>query len=341
METRKRFLPVAACVPILALGAFGGAISSESYATAYSQGIALIFPAGTGGALSGNTASFYFTGVEVFLNSTNASGNIFEGCAPSTPIGNGLTGCPTSRGANLYTDGTNVTNGGANVNNTGNTQSYSGTSTGTVAGLDATGSFSASVASPAAGQFGYLNDYSTSNESLIVAADATHPAGSTGSLVLTYTIVRPTVTGIASGGNAFWYGTWNFSSWLSTGTTSTNDFQQGGVDLSTIAGSTQEQFIVPFVFGTASVIRVGYDVGIGWTATGGSPLSASGGFDPLQSLTSIQVLDASNAPLGNYSLTDSSGNQFGPNGVTPEPSTYALFVIGFFTMVLARRFRLV
>jgi hypothetical protein len=322
-----------------ALSAFGGSITSESYATAYSEGIAVIFPPSIYYPLSGPTnSSFYSTDVETFVNSTTST--TWHGCTPSAPSGNIVTGCSPTYPANYYTENTNVTTGSTSVNNTGNTESYSGTATGTPAGLNSNGSFSASVASPSAGQYGYVNTAALSSESLIVAPTVADPAGTDGSLVLTYTIYPPSVTGSAAGGNANWYGEWQFASYLPTGTTSTDDYQVQEIDLSTITGATLEQFTVPFVFGSSVIVESALDVGIGWSATGSGPLSASGSFDPVDSLTGIEVLGAGGTQLTNFSITDSDGNGFGADGlITPEPSTFLLAATGLLGLAAARRVR--
>jgi hypothetical protein len=138
-------------------------------------------------------------------------------------------------------------------------------------------------------------------------------------MVLTYTAGPPDVVGSVTGGNGYWYGEWTYDTWLSTGTSTTDQYQWGAVDLSTLTGATQVQVTVPFLFGSASNVKIGYDVGIGWAAAGGGALSASAAFDPMESLTGVQVFGANGAPITSFTITDSNGTQFGPNGVVPEP----------------------
>ncbi len=306
----------------LAAAAWGSPITSELYATAYSAGLGLIFPIGSLSAQSGPTASFYFTGVAI-KDPTGGTANTFEGCAPTTPVGNGITACPTTRGSiSTYTDGTNVTNGSATVSTTGDSESYSGSSASSALGLDETGSFSVTRTSGLATQTGSINDYALSNEAFTVAPDATHLAGATGSMVLNYAIAPPDVTGSATGANEIWFGQWLVQAWLSTGTTSTDEYQVSGVDLSTLASPTVISITVPFVFGSPTIVKAAYDVGMQWAATGTGAVSADASFDPIESLSGITVEDSLGNPLSAYSLTDSNGTGFGPNGVlAPEPSS--------------------
>jgi len=324
---------------LLAAIAWAGPITSESYASAYAQGVGLIFPLTSGGALSGSTASFNFTGVETFVNGTLST--VAEGCAPTLPAGNGVTGCSATRPApSVYTLGTNSTTGTNTIDNSAGSQSYQGTSFSSAAGVNETGTMSVSLTSSTAGQSGYLNDYATGNEAFTVAPDATHLAGSTGTMILDYTITPPAVTGSATGANAVWYGEWKYRSWLSTGTTTTDQFQQGGVDLAALSGVTVVPVTVSFVFGSASIVNVGYDLGMGWTATGTGPVSASASFDPLQTLTGITIEDSSSTVIPIFSLSDSNGNTFGPSGLaSPEPSSYLLAATGLSLAFAARRIR--
>jgi hypothetical protein len=330
---------------VLPLTAVADSITAEPYATAYSEHLAGIFPPSilSMGHLSGPDTAFYFSGVEAIVHSLT-SVTTYEGCAPSTPVGNGIQGgCPTKRPPGIiYTESAShiasSTSHTTSVSDAGDAESYSGTTVAGTAGLNESGSFSASVTSPSAGLFGYLNDYATGDENLIVAPTASDPAGTTGSMILTYTISPPSVTGSVTGGNAYWYGEWAFESWLSAAPASTNAYQTGTVDLSTLTGAKEIQFTVPFVFGSASNVKVGYDVGIGWVAAGGGPLNATGSFDPMESLTRIEVLGPNSVPLTSFSITDSEGNAFGPSGfVTPEPSTWVLTAIGLLMMLLVRR----
>jgi hypothetical protein len=329
-------LRILAFTALAATAAWGGSITSETYTTAYSAGLGLIFPTGLQTAQSGPTASFYFTGVAI-KDATGGTANTFEGCAPTTPVGNGITGCPTTRGSNTYTDGTNATKGSATVSAAGDSESYSGSSTSSALGLDETGSFSITRTSGLADQTGSINDYALANEAFTVAPDATHSAGATGFIVLNYSIVQPNVTGSATGANEIWFGQWQVQGWLSTGTTSTDQWQIAGVDLSTLSSPTVVSITVPFVFGSPTIVKTAYDVGMQWSATGTGAVNANASFDPLQSLTGITVEDSSNNPLSTYSLTDGSGNQFGPNGVVPEPSTYLLAGLGLLFVFLSRR----
>jgi len=322
----------------LGVAAIGSPITSELYSTAYSDGLGLIFPIGSQVAQSGLTASFYFTGVAI-KDPIGVTANTFEGCAPATPVGNGITGCPTTRGSiSTYTDGTNVTSGSATVNAAGDSESYSGTSTSSALGLNETGSLSVTRTSGLATQSGSINDYALSNEAFTVAPDATHLAGATGFMVLNYAIAPPTVTGSATGANEIWFGQWQVQAWLSAGTTATNQWQIIGVDLSTLSAPAVVSITVPFVFGSPTIVKTAYDVGMQWAATGTGAVSANASFDPLESLTGITIEDSSSNVLSAYSLTDSNGTGFGPNGVlAPEPSSYVLAASGLVLMFLSGR----
>lgn len=339
-----RVLTLSVLTLLAAFGAYSDPITPLAYSTAYNQGLGLIFPVGVGHPQSGSTATFYFTGVETFLNGSVS--NVWEGCSPfnAAAPGNGVTGCGTTRPApSVYATATNpagdVTAGATAVNNPGDTQTYQGTTSSLASGVDETGSFSVSRTSGSATESGYVNDYLNSTEALTVAPDATHAAGTTGNLVLTYTINQPVVTGSVDGANAFWYGIWKFSSWLADAPAGANSFQQGGIDLTTVAAATQLQFIVPFEFGSASILRIGEDVGMGWSATGTGAVTASGTFDPFQSLTGIRVLDSTGAVVSNVSISDDAGNQFGPQGLVPEPSSYVPLAAALIALLFINRRR--
>jgi hypothetical protein len=77
-----------------------------------------------------------------------------------------------------------------------------------------------------------------------MAPNSSNPLGSTGNLVLAYTINPPSMAGCTTEADGFWYGEWSFQSFLSTCTISTNDYQNGGVDLSTLTGQTRNMLIL-------------------------------------------------------------------------------------------------
>jgi hypothetical protein len=159
-------------------------------------------------------------------------------------------------------------------------------------------------------------------------------------MVLTYTISPPDVIGSVMGGNGYWYGEWAYDTWLSTGTGATDQFQEGTVDLSTLTGTNQVHITVPFVFGSASNVKIGYDIGLGWVAGGGSALSASASFDPMESLTGVQVFGPTGAPITSFTLTDSNGIRFGPDGaVVPQPSMWLPLASALVLLAGARRFK--
>lgn len=340
MNTRRGILTAIAGGMLLSANAWCGSISSESYATAYSQGLGVIFPPSVfsslgANAISGTQTAFYFTGTTAFVDSTSSW---TEACAPATPVGNGIKGgCPTTRppGA-VYTDGANGVSNTTNVNNSGDIESYSGATTGGPGGLNESASFNASVTSPSSGQFGFVNDYATGSEDLIVAPTLSDPSGTMGTLTLTYTIRPPNVSGSVSGGNGYWYGEWVYQTWLSSGTTSTDDYQFGTTDLSTLTGPTQIQITEPFIFGSATNVDIGYDIGVGWVSTGGA-LTASASFDPMAGLTGVQIFGPGDAPITSFTIADSNGTQFGADGVVPEPSTWILLGTGIVLLAGVRR----
>jgi hypothetical protein len=188
------------------------------------------------------------------------------------------------------------------------------------------------------GQLAVVGSYGISAEVLTVAPDATHAAGTTGSMLLTYLVSPPTVTGSATGANGLWFGTWNLRSWNTTGTAPGNDYQAVGLDLSTLSNPTDFQVSVPFIFGTPLVLREATEIGIAWQATGTGPVIANAEFDPFQELTGISVFDSTNTQLATFSLTDDIGNTFGTDGfVAPEPATCGLTGLALMLIVMLRR----
>jgi hypothetical protein len=142
-------------------------------------------------------------------------------------------------------------------------------------------------------------------------------------MVLTYEISPPSVTGDAGEpSDAVWFGEWTIRSWFPTNNSSTSRYQDAGVDLSTLTGPTQEQFIVPIVFGSTVNVETGQQIGIGWSANTAGPTDANVTLDPTEVLTGVQLFDSNGGSVTGFTITDDVGDTIGPNGVTPEPSTW-------------------
>lgn len=84
--------------------------------------------------------------------------------------------------------------------------------------------------------------------------------------------------------------------------------------------------VVPITFGLADDLRMEFNTltGIGGTVAG-QDSQALADFSHTAEVTGIQVLDANQNPVSDFSITSGSGTNYNPNSVVPEPSSLFLF----------------
>ena len=303
-------------------------------------GFAYLTPLGTGRIQSILTGTSYYTGVSFYSAGANLSTSTVESCEGDP--GNAVTGCPaTLPFGYVYNLGQTATTATRTVSSSGDSESYQGLAMGGAASLNASASFTVNRTSGSATQTGYVNDYVIDTTALTIAGNSLFPNGTAGSLEVGYLITPPTVTGSGTGADVTWYGQGRLQAWDPTGNSFTSSYMDTGVDFSTLTAPTMITITIPFTFGTPVILYANEDIGIGWAANTTGTVSASGSFDPMQSLDLIQVVDLGGNPLAGLTITDSLGNSFGPNGlVTPEPATYTLMIAGLLGLVgIGRRMR--
>lgn len=308
------------------MSVYGGSITSVPYATAVAQGYPVFLfvngPPAPTNPLPGSSGGY--TDVRFNINGTFSIGD--KECYGITSFGCS-PGFIQSNSANAM----------ASVNNGLDQEQYQGRTQNNPGGMNATASLNVSLGSGPATQAGYVSDGFSDTTFFTVAATAAHPAGTTGSAVLTYTLQSPAFINGSQGSPSteFWYGAFDFSSYLTTGVTATDQYQVSAIDLTTLSGVTQEQFTVPFLFGSPFAVHLGENLGIGWVANTTGPTTANLSFDPMISLTTIQI-SASGVPVTGFSLTDDLGDTFGPSGLNaPEPSSYLLGGTGLLLLLIA------
>jgi hypothetical protein len=309
------FLAVIGAFALTTTVAFGGSITSIPYSTAYSEGLAYFFPVGTAPPMAGYTPTFQFTGVDI---TTNATPLYTEGCVGP--------GCPVTRPAGtIYTLGVDTTSASSTVNSGPDQEQYQGTSFAGAGSLDVGGSLNVTGGSGSASQSEYVSAYAETKTPLTVAATPIDPAGTAGTLSLSFTVAPPAVTGTAAGAaTTVWFGEFTFLNYLPTGDVSTAGFEARGIDFSTLAAPETLTYSMPFIFGSPVEIQFGEWVGIGWSANASGSTSASASFDPPTLLSAIQVSDA-NGIVPDFSITNDVGDEFGPDGLlAPEPSSWLL-----------------
>lgn len=102
-------------------------------------------------------------------------------------------------------------------------------------------------------------------------------------------------------------------------TTDTNSFSCTNATISTIT--------LPVTFGTVMPINLGAII----AAQPGAGVSV----DPDLTLTGIQIYNADQQPISDFTITSGSGAVYGPNGIesepanAPEPGTFLLLGLGF------------
>jgi hypothetical protein len=313
-------------VLMLSASAFGGPITSVTYATASSQGYPVFLfvngPPAPNNPLPGQSGGYtdvrFNVGGSFSIGDKECYGVVANGCTAGYIPSNSATAS-------------------ASVNNGSDQEQYQGTTQNSPGGLNGTGSISVSRSSGSATQSGYVSDGFSDTAFYTVAATGAHPAGTTGTALLTYTLPSPTFFNNSAGSPStqVWFGAFDFSSFIPTGVTATDQYQVSAIDLTTLSGLTQEQFTVPFVFGSSFAVRLGENLGIGWVANTAGATSVNFSFDPMISLTGIQ-LSAGGNQLPSFSMSDDLGNQFGSSGlIAPEPSSYILDGTGLLMLAFA------
>jgi hypothetical protein len=86
---------------------------------------------------------------------------------------------------------------------------------------------------------------------------------------------------------------------------------------------------IPIVFGTAEQLRAGLLAETNSTATND--------FSSTATLTGISVVDGSQNPITNFSISSASGTAYSANGVTAAPEPAAGWLLGLGLTVLAGR----
>lgn len=339
----KRLASLSIVTLLSSCASFGGTITSISYDTAFSQGIAHLLPVAQLGAGSGAATSTNFAGVEFFADGVRTE--VVEACQGGFG-GPGLAGCPVSGPPGGYFLGRNtISDNFRVVKNLGlDNEVYNGFAIAQplVAATSGNAGGLLNVGTGTANEARYVDSYAINTESLTVAATAANPAGTMGTMVLTYTINPPPVFGSSVDPSVVaWFGLFEFRSWIATGIAPGNGSQAGGVDLTTLTSPAILQFTVPFIFGTPIVVSTAQDMGMGWITNTSGPTSGSGSY-PFYStgITNISLFNSSSVPLSQWNLTDDVGNAFGRSGVIPEPSACLLVSIGMALLIWGKRLTL-